>query len=173
MSEKRTLINLLLALPIAGASLGGCAMQESVTFKSNGTTETFTQGQAALSTSCPLPVYPGAKAAGSKVSEGDAKENDAVLMLRSKDSVDKVGQFYEQRLKTDGWKVESNTALPGNVINLSASKGDLEGNVMLAKDQDGQTSINLEVSHAAEGQPGKVFTNTQTLSPDKLNPPTD
>lgn len=151
-------------------SLNGCGNNEKeVSFKSGGVTQTFSEGEAAKPSSFPLPVYPGAQPTGSVSAKGDGDEHSSFMILSSSDPLDKISAFYSEKLKADGWTVDVTTTMP-KLVNISASKKDVEGNVMLAVDDASKTTITLAVSKEA-AEPTKA--STETYTPDKLNPPTD
>jgi hypothetical protein len=151
-------------------SLSGCGNNEKeVSFKSGGVTHTFSEGEAAKTPSFPLPLYPNAQASGSVTAKGDGDENSSFMILSSIDPIEKVSTFYTDKLKSDGWTVNATTTMP-KMVNISASKNDVEGNVMLGVDDASKTTITLAVSKESS-TPTKV--TNETYTPDKLNPPTD
>jgi hypothetical protein len=154
----------------AAISLSSCGNNEKeVSFKSGGVTHTFSEGDAAKSSNFPLPLYPKATPTGSVTAKGDGDENSSFMILTSPDTLDAVSTFYSDKLKADGWTVNVTTKMP-TMVNISASKKDVEGNVMLGIDDANKTTITLAVSKESS-TPTKVGTGTYT--PDKLNPPTD
>jgi hypothetical protein len=150
----------------AAVTLSGCANNEKeVSFKSGGVTHVFTEGEAAKAGGFPLPLYPNATPTG-KVQTND--DNASFMILSSPDKLEQVSSFYTNKLKVDGWTV-NNTATMPQMVNISATKQDVEANVMLGVDND-KTTITLAVSKEPQGTPTP---STETYTPDKLNPPTD
>jgi hypothetical protein len=131
-------------------------------------THTFAEGQSTKTANFPLPIYPNASPSGSVTTKGEGDDHSSFMMLSSADQLNKVSDFYAQKLKEDGWTVNATTNMP-KMVNISASKKDLEANVMLGTDAD-KTTITLAVSKEPEGIP-KV--TDENYTPDKLNPPTD
>lgn len=149
----------------------GCASNEQVSFQSGGMTHTFSEGKEAIPKDFPLPIYPKATATGSVQAEGGSdRENSRFLMLASKDSVSDVSKFYLDKLKENGWKVDSQQG-SASFVNLSASQSDLEANVMVSGD-GAKTTISLAVSKAAAAE-GASAGNPSDFVPNKITPPTD
>lgn len=141
--------------------------EKQVSFDSAGMTHTMAEGESVKKNDFPLPVYPNAQPTGSVSAKG-TDEHSSFMMLSSSDSLSKVSEFYSEKLKEDGWTVNATTSMP-NMVNISASKKDLEGNVMVGLDSD-KTTITLAVSK----EPATIPDVTgQTYTPDKINPPTD
>jgi hypothetical protein len=154
----------------AAVSLTSCGNNEKeVSFKSDGVTHTFSEGDAAKSSNFPLPLYPNAKPTGAVSAKGDGDENSSFMILTSSDKLEAVSSFYSDKLKADGWTVNVTTTMP-KLVNISASKKDTEANVMLGVDEASKTTITLAVSKESS-TPTKVTKGDYT--PDKLNPPTD
>lgn len=151
-------------------SLSGCGSNEKeVTFKSGGITQTFTDGTSTKTQDFPLPIYPNAKPTGEVQASNDGDENSKFLMLASNDKVEDITNFYDSKLKSDGWTVNTKLKEP-QLVNLSATKNDLDASVMVSADADGKATISIAISKQSNDAPkatGKVFT------PDNLNPPTD
>lgn len=162
----RSAARCLLPLALAATVLSSCGSDKQVSYNSGGVTQTFSDSDAA-SNNFPLPLYPNAKPAGA-VDAKDGSEDNHFMMLTSDDSIEKVRDFYTQKLQADGWTVEPNS-FGGGLTKLDAHKKGLEASVMLAVDNK-QTSISLTVSNAEEGAPKLIG---QPFTPDKMNPPTD
>lgn len=145
-----------------------CSSHQEVSYQSGGMTHTFAEGKGAVPDNFPLPVYPGATPTGSVSAQGDADENSKFLMLSSADPVSKISDFYQAELKKGGWTVTNNQVLP-SLVNIAASKQDLEASVMLSGDGQ-KTTISISLSKEPKGTPAPT---SQTFTPDKLNPPTD
>jgi hypothetical protein len=143
----------------------------AVSFKSGGTTQTFADG-AQAGKNFPLPLYPNAQTAGEVAAKGDGDEGSYFLMLSSRDSVDKINNFYNNKLKADGWNVKQN-AFNSQLLQLNAQKPGYEASVQISGG-DKQTSITLSFNKAIEGVPKMTGQGQgQGSMPDKLNPPTD
>jgi hypothetical protein len=83
-----------------------------------------------------VPVYPGATVAlSSKTPEG------VHVLLQTKDGVQDVRRFYQEKLKAAGWKIATTVNVPGGIM-LQANKGKRVQNVTTMN--DGRlTTINL------------------------------
>ena len=155
--------------------LTGCGGNEKeVSFNSGGVTHTFSEANAQATKNFALPLYPNAKAEGVNTAKGAADEASGYMILKTPDKIEAVTSFYAEKLKAEGWTIDSNTSMP-QLANISVSKNDLEGNVLLGVDeQSKETTITLafnkEASGAAATSTGK---DAQSYTPDKLNPPTD
>jgi len=144
---------------------------QKVSFQSGGMTHTFAEGQGAVPKDFPLPIYPNATTTGSVSAEGDKEvEHSKFLMLSSSDSVEQVSKFYQDELKVTGWKVDSPQE-SGNLVNISASRGDYEANVMVSNDGT-RTTISLALSKGSEAA-HEPESNAGDYTPNKLTPPTD
>lgn len=151
----------------AAGLLAACSSEKQVSFKSGGMTHTFTSGNDATNKGFLLPIYPEAKPTGG-VANTDSEESSSFLMLTSTDSVEKIGTFYRDQLKKDGWSV-SEVQFHPSLVNLGAKKEKLEASVLISAESD-KTSITLSVGHEPDGKPEM---STEVFAPDKLNPPTD
>lgn len=141
---------------------------KQVSIQSGGMTHTFAEGDNSVPPDFPLPLYPEAKPTGSvSAATANASEDSKFLILASKDPMDKVGDFYQGKLKDDGWTVLNVQTLP-KLTNISANKDQLDANVMLSSDGK-QTTISLSVCRAAEDQ----TTSTDNEAPNKTVPATD
>ncbi len=150
--------------------LAGCALSDhKISFKSGGVTQIFAEGKSSIPANFPLPIYPKATTTGSvSASDEQGLENSKFLMLASRDPCDLVASYYKQKLLACGWKINNTQTLP-RLINIIASKGHLEANIMLSSDGQ-KTTINLSVGDE-ESQLKKKSSSPYPL--DKLNPPTD
>lgn len=162
-------------VPVLTITIGACVCltacghnDKEVSFKSGGMTHTFAEGTSAKTDSFPLPIYPNAKPSGSVSANGDGNEACNFMMLSTTDNLNQVSEFYSRKLKDAGWIVNSTTSMP-SMVNISASKSNLEANVMIGLDSD-KTNITLAFNREST-EPTK--TSTETYTPDKLNPPTD
>jgi hypothetical protein len=169
LSVQLNFLTLAVATTAASAMLCSCgANEKEVVFQSGGMTHTMTSGNAINISGLPVPIYPNAKPSGQVQASGDS-DDSKFLMLASADKVEQISDFYNKELRSQGWQVSETVRQPG-VINLAASKNDMESSVMISDNADGNTSITIAVGKITQGTPqmsGKVFT------PDKLNPPTD
>ena len=87
-------------------------------------------------------------------------------MLSSEDPYDRVGDYYQQNLKSNGWKIDKVQTFP-KLINIAASKGELDANVMLSSDGK-KTTISLAVSKNTG--PASPEDSSANYTPDKLTP---
>lgn len=97
-----------------------------------------------------VPVYPGAanNQGGGMKNEKDGAVNGAIV-LESADSVGKIKEFYETRLKTAGFKVESNeiSADGKQTIILNGTNDSTTSKVnIMASTDEGKTSVMLNYS---------------------------
>lgn len=170
--DSRALLPVLTITISAAITLTACGNNEKeVSFKSGGMTHTFAEGNSANTESFPLPIYPNAEPSGSVNAKGEGDEHAAFMMLSSADELTKVSDFYAQKLKEDGWTLNATTTMP-KMVNISASKKELEANVMLGRDSEkDKTTITLAVSKEPDVMP--TITGNENYTPDKLNPPTD
>jgi hypothetical protein len=63
-----------------------------------------------------MPVYKPAKIVGSSAIKGQGDTTSLSLALESSDAVDKIREFYQKNLASNGWEVNesASTALEGN-----------------------------------------------------------
>lgn len=171
MTEQNIRVTCALSLALAAVALHGCSSGSGeVSFKSGGMTHTFAEGKGSIPRDFPLPVYPNATTTGSVSAEGGSgDEQSRFLMLATKDPLEKVSSYYDSALIAAGWKIEGRQS-SGSLINLSASRGDLEANVMVSG-ESGKTTISLSVSKAFSG--GAPDAGNGNYEPNKVTPPTD
>lgn len=148
--------------------LSGCSSNKEVSFDSGGVKQTFAAGRDATPEVFPLPLYPAAHTDGAVDAQGDANDNSRFLMLTSSDTVSKIGDYYEESMKKQNWNIVTLNTLP-NMVNISAEKDNLEGNVMVTSDGE-KSCIKLQVGNKVEGVPTPSAVPTTT---DAMNPPTD
>jgi hypothetical protein len=172
IKDNKFLLPTTTTIFIALALLAGCGQNASeISFKSGGMTHTFAEGKGAVPKDFPLPVYPNSTTTGSVSAEGGSNDERAkFLLLASKDPVDQVSKYYADELKAGGWKLEGEQKT-GNLVNLSASQGAIEANVMVSGGE-GNTTISLSVSKNTDGAPAQSG-DAQNFEPNKLTPPTD
>lgn len=165
---KTSRIIFILSLSLVAAS---CSKDKEVTFKSNGVTQTFAEGREAVPKGFPLPVYPGSATTGSVSAEGEGDEQTKFLMLTSTDPLEKISEFYQDELRNAGWSLDKVEPTP-KLISISASRKELEANIMIEDDGGGKSTISLTVNHS--GQTTKEDEEApENSKPDKTNPPTD
>jgi hypothetical protein len=88
-----------------------------------------------------VPVYPGGTVQGTFDTNGP-QGHSATFAVQTKDSVDKVADWYESQLKAAGLKVEKNT---------TASNGVTSGGAVTAKSDDDKRTVAVIIS-ASGGQ---------------------
>lgn len=87
-----------------------------------------------------FPLYPGAKLTSSWSTSGDDGKGISVVW-ETGDSVDKVRNFYKEKLSSQGWKIDSEFAQE-QMQTLSFEKDKVSGFVGLAK-TDGKLTISV------------------------------
>lgn len=158
-------------LVIAACTLTACGAKKEVSFQSGGMRHTFAEGESAVPLGFPVPIYPGAAAAGSVSAEAEKSSEEAqFLMLSSLDPLEKVRRFYEEELARAGWKVEVAESLPG-MISIGASREDLDANVTLSAEGK-KTSINIGLSKNVPNEPEAAPAGEHDSAGD-LTPATD
>lgn len=98
------------------------------------------EGSASLPEGFPesVPVYPGAKIMAS------VKGKDSMMVtLTTADASKKVADFYNEKLKANGWTIEVTADIDGGHV-VSAKKDALECNAAMNRSED-QTTITLVV----------------------------
>lgn len=152
--------------------LAACGTQEKqVSYQSGGMTQTFAEGQNAVPKDFSLPVYPNATPTGSVSADGNSQEQSQFLMLSTTDSIDKVSDFYQDKLKDAGWTIDKVDTDP-KIININAHKDKLEANVIIA-DDSGKTTISVSSAKTGDTSKEDAQSKSDDFSPNKLNPPTD
>ena len=173
MNYRLRTASLLVLGAISAVSLTSCGNQKEVSFKSNGMTHTFAEGQDAIPKDFALPIYPGATTSGSVSAGGEDQEHSQFLMLSSNDPMDKISEFYQSQLKDKGWeidKVDTSTKL----VSIDAHKDKLQANAELAEDSDSdKTTISLQVSQQSDNPKDDSEAAAENFKPDKVTPPTD
>lgn len=158
---------LLIVLVGCFALLHSCGDDKSVTFKSAGMTHTFNQGDVTKELQ-PF-VYPGATVIGSTSASDNDGEQSAYLSLKSTDTLEKVSGWYEDTLKKDGWKLDSDDTMP-RMINLSGHKEDFEIAVMMSED-NASTTISVSQGRAIDKPVDEE--EIENFTPNELTPPTE
>jgi hypothetical protein len=86
-----------------------------------------------------VPVYPGATVAASVTAQDMMN-----VSLQTTDSLSQVKTFYQQKLKQNGWEIQSTMSMPQGVM-LHATKDQRTQTVTIARDED-KTAIGLVVA---------------------------
>lgn len=94
------------------------------------------------------PVYPGATITYSGSSNPQSGESGFGAMLTTKDSAQKVRDYYAKELVVQGWKVEATYNANESSV-LSATK-DTRAFTVVTAEADGATTITLGVSQKSE-----------------------
>jgi hypothetical protein len=147
----------------------GCGNPKEISYSSGGMTQTFSQGQN-LPKDFALPVYPGATTSGS-VAGNNSEEETQFLMLTTPDTIDKVSEFYEDKLKATGWTVDS-VQPQAKVTTIDAHKDKLSANIEIAEDS-GKTTVSLSWGKSADNIQDVGENASENYKPDKVTPPTD
>lgn len=148
----------------------GCGNQKDISYSSGGMTQTFAQGKDAVPKDFALPIYPGATTSGS-VAGNNSEEETQFLMLSTTDPVEKVSEFYEEKLKAAGWTVDS-VQPQAKVTTIDAHKEKLTANVEIAEDS-GKSTVSLSWGKSAENIQDPSESAAENYKPDKVTPPTD
>lgn len=150
--------------------LTSCAGQDkNATFKSGGMTQTFAEGKDSIPKDLSELVYPGATPTGSVSAEDDAKEMSRYMILSSNDSMDQIGNWYQEKLKAQGWEIDSTQTMP-KLISISGHLKDVEVNVTVA-DDGGKTTISLQQGRSVDAPADEE--TIENFTPNKVTPPTD
>ncbi len=150
--------------------LCSCSSPKEVSFKSGGVTQTFTQGKSAISTDFENYIYPDATTSGSVSAEGENDEQSKFLMLSSKSPIESVRKWYQDKLKSENWKIVNQQAQP-KLISITGSKNNTELSVMITEDNN-NTSISLSLSKQVDSNYNDD-SNRENFVPNKDTPPTD
>jgi len=93
----------------------------------------FGSGEAEVPKDFPkdVPIYKKASVT-TAFTMNDEDTNGSAVTLNTKDSVDKVGAFYEKELKKEGWDIEVETQTEYiTAVSIEGSKGQLKLNVQI------------------------------------------
>jgi len=150
--------------------LFACGNSEQVVFKSSGVTQTFSEGKSAIPKDFESYVYPDATTSGSVSAEEANDEQSKFLMLSSKTTFDDVSKWYQDKLKSEHWKIVSNQE-QSKVMTLTGSKDNTELSVMITEDS-GITNISLSIDKQGTRAENDE-TKSETDAPNKDTPPTD
>jgi hypothetical protein len=151
-------------------AISGCGNEKDISYKSGGMTQTFTDGKDRVPKDFPLPIYPGATTSGS-VAGNSSEEETQFLMLSTADPVEKVSEFYESKLKADGWKIDA-VQPEAKVTTIDAHKDKLTANVEIAED-GGKSTVSLSCAKSADNIQDASESAAENYKPDKVTPPTD
>ncbi|MCC6978966.1 MAG: hypothetical protein IT343_11640 [Candidatus Melainabacteria bacterium] len=82
----------------------------------------------------PVPQYPGSKistnmAVSSTADNAGGTSGQKIIMLNTTDGSAQVVQFYKEKLKADGWTIDTTVDQPGVSGYIGASKGSSKLNV--------------------------------------------
>jgi hypothetical protein len=89
-----------------------------------------------------IPSYPGA----SVVTSSSTAEQGLLIAFQSKDTAEKIFEFYRQSLAEQGWKVEGEMSSADQRM-LIAGKGDRKASVLVSTSEAGETQITLTLSN--------------------------
>ena len=89
-----------------------------------------------------VPSYPGA----SVVASSSAPKQGILISFQSKDTPEKVFEFYRQKLPAQGWNVEGEMSSADQRM-LIAGKGDRKASVLVSAGDAGLTEITLTLTH--------------------------
>lgn len=147
----------------------GCGNDKSVTFKSSGMTQTFSEGAEDLPDNLKGFVYPKSSVAGSTSSHDPEGEEAMFLTLSSTDPMDRVSEWYQSNLKSQGWSIDS-LDNQGRMINIYGQKDDREINVLIAEDEK-KTTISVSQGKAVDDTVDEQ--DLEKFTPNDLTPPMD
>ena len=105
--------------------------------------ETAPGGNGALPKALPadVPSYPGA----SVVTSSNVAEQGLLVAFQSKDTPERVFEFYRQKLAEQGWNVEGEMSSADQRM-LIAGKGDRKASVLVSAGAAGETQITLTLT---------------------------
>jgi hypothetical protein len=161
----------LIVAALSPAILASCANQKEVTYTSGGMTHTISEGKDAVPKNFPLPLYPDATTSGSVSADGQDQEQSQFLMLSTADSLDKVSEFYQSKLKDSGWQLDKVDA-GDKLVSIDAHKDKVQANASLV-DDGGKTTISLQLSRISDNPKDESEAAAENYKPDKVTPPTD
>lgn len=101
-----------------------------------------------------MPVYPGAKVAGSMSGTGEKNGNGYWVTLSTSDTYDTVLSYYNDTLASNGWESENAMTLGNNTTALTVKKAGLAGTVTISQPKSGSDTaivITLGKNDSAEG----------------------
>lgn len=150
--------------------LASCAgSDKNATFKSGGMTQTFAEGKDSVPKDLTELVYPGSTPSGSVSAEDDAKEMSRYMILSSADSMDQIGNWYQDKLKAQGWEIDNTQTMP-KLISISGHMKDVELNVNIS-DDGGKTTISVQSGRSVDAPADEE--SIENFTPNKVTPPTD
>ncbi len=117
---------------------------KKVTFKNNEGEFSYEEGKLPASFPKDFPAYPKAKLASSWYSKTDKGEGVSVAWETS-DSVNKVAEFYKDKLAKAGWKIGNSFDGEGSST-ISFEKESSSGFVGIAATSEGKTTVSVTLS---------------------------
>ncbi|HME71048.1 MAG TPA: hypothetical protein VKM54_14430 [Myxococcota bacterium] len=129
------------AAPAARAPAAGPASGSTASLPGEGTASAET-GALPKALPADVPSYPGARV----VTNSSAPEQGLLIAFQSKDSPEKVFEFYRQKLAEQGWNVEGEMSSADQRI-LIAGKGDRKASVLVSASEAGETQITLTLTN--------------------------
>lgn len=172
MKNHRPFLSSAVTILIAcvSVSLASCSAQDkNATFKSGGMTQTFAEGKDSIPKDLSELVYPGSTPTGSVTAEDDAKEMSKYMLLSSSDSIEQVGNWYQEKLQKQGWAIDSTQTMP-KIISISGHLKDVEINVTVG-DDGGKTTISLQQGRSVDAPADEE--SIENFTPNQVTPPTD
>jgi hypothetical protein len=144
-----------------------------MTFKDKESGAEINVGEAKIPADFPkdMPIYPGAKPAGTISGNDKTKGKGYWLILTTADDMTKVDAYYAKNLPANGWTVDQTMDL-GGVSTKKATKGQLVATVTVSADKDKkETSIMLTVTPTDETPTPKAAVSSP--APTEEAAPTD
>jgi hypothetical protein len=160
----------LLITPVLICLLTACSNPHEMVFKSGDMTQTLAEGKSDLPADFKDFIFPNATTAGSVSAEGANNEQSKFLMLSCKSAGDTVSKWYQDKLKSNNWKVLSIDNQP-KLISVVGHKGNSELNIMITED-NGTTNISLSIANQVDDNTSDDSSH-ENYVPDKTTPPTD
>ena len=151
MSRRIYSASLLTICASSAMFLFACAPSKEVTYtsKDGQGKVTFQEGNASIPKDFPLPIYEKGKvSAGMTATSTSAQGGTQSVFIETSDSPSQVGNYYQSKLPTEGWTIESTNTM-GVMIHMMAKKGNNQAQIIINKDEakaDGKTSIMLNIT---------------------------
>ncbi|MDX2105717.1 MAG: hypothetical protein SFY67_04870 [Candidatus Melainabacteria bacterium] len=130
-----------LALLATLVFFAGCTNQKKVTYDSSGMTTTFSEDKNGVPGDLKPFIYPEAKLAGVSSAQDKEGEEAKYLSMTSKDSMEKVTEWYTNALKSNGYTIDDDDEQPRSV-NISGHKDKVEINITMAEEGE-KTTISV------------------------------
>jgi len=162
----KALTTLTLILSISACNNG------EVSYKSGGMQQTSQSGTGSVPNDLKSLVYPGATASGAQTALEDSKDAtdySKYLQLSSSDSIEEVSQWYENKLKKEGWNIEKNEQM-AKTICIEGRMKEAEISITVADDA-GKTNIIVSKSASSGAIPDDE--TVENYKPSKEVTPTD